>query len=179
MKQSVLQQKKYLLLLYSLGCIQGALSGYFFLRTLDDFSLYLHNIFMSSKIWSILPYNFILGFLFGLLIQGISVYFIWILMSYKSNLYEPITWLCIGLSLGIFAVTSDVGGLIFSSGFILTYALIIIIPHVLVFFTGTEAMAFLVFDAAKLIILYLISLLLNYLFNLACHTEVIAEFYFN
>ena len=156
-------REKYIMPLFLIGLIQGGFLEYWIIKLLQYWEVDLWKIFYEIKFFSIFSENLFLGIVIALFVQFYSVIFIWIFMYYDSKLYAPTTWLFSGISKGVLASSYVVNGNIVSGGFVLPYVFVLMIPCLLVFFTGTNAMAFLAIEALELVGLYGILLLLDFL----------------
>ena len=103
----------------------------------------------------IINYPILFGIGLGSLTQIFAVVCIDLLIILNLNsLYVSTTWLLMGLSTGILIALYYINGIVILLGFMLPHLIIALLPFIIVYFVGINAMSLLVFDGIKNIVLF-------------------------
>jgi hypothetical protein len=147
-------------------CIVGILIGLITGNTIARWVEYFPVIEMFNKYQ--IPTLISFGMIVALATQIVSVLLSWVMLARgNESHWDKVSWLSIGLPMGILIALNIFNGYLAALGFVIPYILDILLTWIVMIFVGWRTMHILWFNAISLLPLYLVSTGIIWLFNIA------------
>ena len=150
--QFQLNENRIILLLCCLGIVFGLTIGYFIKDGAESFNSI--EIFDKYQIPALISF----GLIVGLATQIVSVLLSWVTLDRGNESYwNRVSWLLIGLPMGILIALNIFNGYLVALGFVIPYILDILLTWIVIMVVGWRTMHILWLNAISLLPLYIIS----------------------